>query len=68
MTRGKRLIGFLRYLSRQTAEAALLGVVGGAAARARRKLVDSGDLIEAGTGVKITDPLMADWIRGRFSL
>lgn len=50
------------------AEAALLGVLGGAAARARRKLVDGGDLIETGTGVKITDPFLADWIRGRFPL
>jgi hypothetical protein len=49
-------------------EAALLGVAGGAAANARQRLLDSGDLIRAGKGVAVTDPIMADWLRRRFPL
>jgi hypothetical protein len=49
-------------------EAALLGVAGGSAAAARRRLLDSGDLVPAGRQVAVTDPLMADWLRRRFPI
>lgn len=49
-------------------EAELLGVSGGGAARARRRLLDSGDLIRSDATVMVTDPLMADWLRRRFPL
>ncbi|HET9692270.1 MAG TPA: ATP-binding protein [Acidimicrobiales bacterium] len=50
------------------AEAALLGVAGGAAAAARRRLLDRGDVVPDGPTVRVTDPLLADWIRRRFPL
>lgn len=49
-------------------EAGLLGVAGGAAAKARQRLIDSGDVVKTGKGVAVTDPLMADWIRRRFPI
>ncbi|MHB8506770.1 MAG: AAA family ATPase, partial [Acidimicrobiales bacterium] len=48
------------------AEAVLLGVAGGSAAKARQRLLGSGDLVRAGDRVEVTDPLMADWLRRRF--
>lgn len=50
------------------AEARLLGVAGGAAANARQRLIDSGDLVKVKTTVKVTDPMMADWLRRRFPI
>jgi hypothetical protein len=49
-------------------EARLLGVAGGAAAAARQRLIDSGDLIDDQHGIRLTDPMMADWIRRRLPL
>ena len=49
-------------------EAGLLGVAGGTAANARQRLIDSGDLVKTEAGVKVTDPMMADWLRRRFPI
>ena len=50
-------------------EAGLLGVAGGTAAAARRRLLDTGDLVKADGGrLAVTDPMMADWLRARFPL
>lgn len=49
-------------------EANLLGVSGGAAAKARRRLLGSGDLVRSGKGVVVTDPLMTYWLRRRFPI
>lgn len=44
--------------------AALLELSRGAAQHARDRLVADGDLIRGPAGLAVTDPLLADWIRG----
>lgn len=50
------------------AAAELLDLPKSSAQNARRVLLDTGELVEAGGQLRIVDPLLADWIRGRFSL
>jgi uncharacterized protein len=50
------------------AEADLLDLSNGTATHARRALLDSGDLMETGTGLAVVDPLLADWLRQRFPI
>lgn len=50
------------------AEAQLLGLSKGAASHARGALLNSGDLAITDDGVQLVDPLLADWLRRRFSL
>lgn len=46
--------------------AELLGLSSSSAGAARRRLVDHGDLIDDGGGVRVVDPVFSDWIRHRF--
>lgn len=48
--------------------AVLLDLSHGAAAHAREKLLADGDLIETKDGLRVTDPVLADWIRTRLPL
>lgn len=48
--------------------AALLELTRGAATHARDRLIADGDLIAGADGLKVTDPLLADWIRTRLPL
>lgn len=50
------------------AQAEVLNLSSGAASHARRTLLDSGDLAEGPDGLRIVDPLMADWIRRRLPI
>ncbi|HUJ67621.1 MAG TPA: ATP-binding protein [Acidimicrobiales bacterium] len=50
------------------AEAQLLDLAKSTAQNARRVLLDSGELTEAGGELRIVDPVLADWIRNRFPL
>jgi hypothetical protein len=50
------------------AEAELLDLAKSTAQNARRVLLDSGELTEAGGKLRIVDPILADWIRNRFPL
>lgn len=49
-------------------EAALLDLSTGAAGHARRTLLDSGDIVQAEDGLRVVDPLFADWLRRRFPI
>jgi uncharacterized protein len=46
--------------------AALLDVSTGVAQHARAQLAAAGDIVEGDDGYRLTDPLLADWIRHRF--
>ena len=48
--------------------AALLDLSTGVAQHARAQLVAVGDLLETPDGHRLTDPVLADWIRNRFPL
>lgn len=50
------------------AAAEVLAVTGGSAQHARDTLLASGDIVETGGGLTVTDPVLADWIRRRFPL
>jgi hypothetical protein len=50
------------------AEAELLDLSKGTATGARRTLLDSGDLVEAPSGLAVVDPVLADWLRTRFEI
>lgn len=50
------------------AEAKLLDLSTGTATHARRTLLDSGDLEDTGAGLRLVDPLLADWLRQRFPI
>jgi hypothetical protein len=50
------------------AEADLLDLSNGTATHARRALLDSGDLVAAGAGLAVVDPVLADWLRRRFPI
>jgi hypothetical protein len=50
------------------AEADLLDLSKGTATHARRSLLNKGDMVETNSGVQLVDPVLADWIRYRFSL
>ena len=50
------------------AEADLLDLSNGTATHARRTLLDSGDLMDAASGLALVDPLLADWLRQRFPI
>lgn len=68
--RGERAV--LRAVARSGsvfgAEAELLQLSRGAAAHARRTLLDRGDLAETPRGLNVVDPLLADWLRERFPI
>jgi hypothetical protein len=68
--RGERSV--LRAVARSGsiygAEADLLDLSTGSATHARRTLVDSGDLVDTGTGLAVVDPVLADWLRRRFPI
>lgn len=68
--RGERTV--LRAVARSGsvygAEADLLDLSTGTATHARKTLLDSGDLIDAGGGLAVTDPVLADWLRQRFPI
>lgn len=49
-------------------EAGLLDLSTGTATHARGTLVDSGDLVDTGAGLRLVDPLLADWLRERFPI
>lgn len=49
-------------------EADLLELSAGAAAHARRVLLDRGDIVEGHAGLAVVDPLLADWLRRRFPI
>lgn len=49
-------------------EADLLDLSKGAATHARRALLDTGDLADGDAGLRVVDPVLADWIRRRFPL
>lgn len=48
--------------------AGLLDLPTGAAQHARQRLLDDGDLIRGPGGYQVTDPLLADWVRTRFTM
>jgi hypothetical protein len=50
------------------AEAELLDLAKSTAQNARRVLLDSGELTEVGSELRIVDPVLADWIRNRFPI
>jgi hypothetical protein len=50
------------------AEAGLLDLSKSRASHARRTLLDSGDLISTPQGLRVVDPLFADWLRERFPI
>ncbi|MGI8984643.1 MAG: AAA family ATPase [Acidimicrobiales bacterium] len=50
------------------AQADLLDLSNGTATHARNTLLDSGDLGDTGAGLAVVDPLLADWLRGRFPI
>ncbi|HVM06410.1 MAG TPA: ATP-binding protein [Acidimicrobiales bacterium] len=50
------------------AEAGLLELSTGTATHARRALLDSGDLVDTDAGLRVVDPLLADWLRERFPI
>lgn len=50
------------------AQAELLGLGGGAAQHARRRLVDLGHVVNHDRRYQVVDPIFADWIRNRFPL
>lgn len=68
--RGERSV--LRAVARSGsvygAEAGLLDLSTGAATHARQTLLDSGDLASSESGLVVVDPLLADWLRERFSI
>jgi hypothetical protein len=49
-------------------EADLLDLAKGTATHARRVLLDSGDLVAMEDGLRLVDPLLADWLRRRFPI
>jgi len=49
-------------------EADLLDLAKGTATHARGSLLDSGDLVSTDQGVRLVDPLLADWLRRRFPI
>ena len=49
-------------------EAGLLDLSTGTATHARRALLDSGDLVDGDEGLRVVDPLLADWLRQRFPI
>jgi hypothetical protein len=49
-------------------EAGLLDLSTGTATHARRALLDSGDLVDGDGGLRVVDPLLADWLRERFPI
>lgn len=49
-------------------EAGLLDLSTGTATHARRALLDSGDLVDTDDGLRVVDPLLADWLRQRFPI
>jgi hypothetical protein len=49
-------------------EAALLDLSKGSATHARRRLLDEGDLFQSPEGLRLVDPIMADWLRQRFPI
>lgn len=50
------------------AEAELLELSRGAATHARRTLLDRGDLADTDEGLRVVDPVLADWLRRRFPI
>jgi hypothetical protein len=68
--RGERAV--LRAVARSGsiygAEAYLLDLSKGTATHARRTLLDRGDLTDSESGLMVVDPILADWIRGRFPI
>lgn len=50
------------------AGAQLLDLSAGSAAHASRQLLDDGDLSKGTTGLRVVDPLFADWLRRRFPI
>jgi len=50
------------------AEADLLELAKGTASHARQTLLDSGDLLDIDGELRVVDPLLADWLRNRFSI
>lgn len=50
------------------AAAALMGLDKGGASRARKGLLSRGDLVRTNGGLVVTDPMLADWIRGALPL
>jgi hypothetical protein len=49
-------------------DAALLDLSRGAASHARQRLIDEGDLVAGPAGLRVVDPLMADWLARRFPI
>jgi hypothetical protein len=49
-------------------QAGLLDLAKGTARHARQALLDSGELEQTATGLRIVDPVLADWVRHRFPL
>ncbi|HWE57062.1 MAG TPA: AAA family ATPase [Acidimicrobiales bacterium] len=49
-------------------EAAILELSKGSATHARQRLIDEGDMWETPAGLRLVDPLMADWLRNRFPI
>lgn len=49
-------------------QAALLNLSKGTATHARRRLLDEGDLVDTPAGLRLVDPVMADWLRRRFTI
>ena len=64
--------GVLRSVARSGSvygvEAALLDLAKGTARHARQALLDRGELVVTDSGLRIVDPILADWVRYRFPL